>query len=105
MPGPTGEEVIVMNKYNVIKGPCLTEKGDQLQENYGKAVIKVDRKANKVEIKEAVEQVFKVKVANVRTSKVRGKLKRVGRHMGRSPDWKKAYITLKEGTINFLEDL
>src|SRR5210317_1159808 len=105
MPGPTGEEVIVMNKYNVIKGPCLTEKGDQLKENYGKAVIKVDRKANKVEIKEAVEQVFKVKVANVRTSKVRGKLKRVGRHMGRSPDWKKAYITLKEGTINFLEDL
>ena len=94
-----------MNKYNVIKGPCLTEKGDQLQENYGKAVIKVDMKANKVEIKEAVEQVFKVKVANVRTSKVRGKLKRVGRHMGRSPDWKKAYITLKEGTINFLEDL
>jgi large subunit ribosomal protein L23 len=105
MPGPTGEEVIIMNKYNVIKGPCLTEKGDQLQENYGKAVIKVDRKANKLEIKEAVEQVFKVKVANVRTSKVRGKLKRVGRHMGRSPDWKKAYITLKEGTINFLEDL
>ena len=94
-----------MKKYSVIKGPCLTEKGDQLQENYGKAVIKVDRNANKIEIKEAVEQVFKVKVANVRTSKVRGKLKRVGRHMGRSPDWKKAYITLKEGTINFLEDL
>jgi large subunit ribosomal protein L23 len=105
MPGPTGEEVIVMNKYNVIKGPCLTEKGDQLQESYGKAVIKVDRKANKLEIKEAVEHVFKVKVATVRTSKVRGKLKRVGKHMGRTPDWKKAYITLKEGTINFLEDL
>ena len=105
MPWPTGEEVIVMNKYNVIKGPCLTEKGDQLQESYGKAVIKVDRKANKVEIKEAVEQVFKVKVATVRTANVRGKLKRVGRHMGRAPDWKKAYITLKEGTINFLEDL
>jgi large subunit ribosomal protein L23 len=105
MPWPTGEEVIVMNKYNVIKGPCLTEKGDQLQESYGKAVIKVDRKANKLEIKEAVEHVFKVKVATVRTSKVRGKLKRVGKHMGRTPDWKKAYITLKEGTINFLEDL
>jgi large subunit ribosomal protein L23 len=65
----------------------------------------VDRKANKVEIKEAVEQIFNVKVATVRTTKVRGKMKRVGKHMGRSPDWKKAYITLKEGKINFLEDL
>ena len=94
-----------MNKYSVIKGPCLTEKGDQLQENYGKAVIKVDRRANKVVIKEAVEQIFNVKVANVRTAKVRGKLKRVGKNMGRTSDWKKAYITLKEGKINFLEDL
>jgi large subunit ribosomal protein L23 len=94
-----------MNIYSVIKGPCLTEKADQLQENFGKAVIKVDRKANKIEIKEAVEEFFKVKVANVRTSTVRGKKKRVGRHMGRTPDWKKAYISLKEGKINFLEDL
>lgn len=105
MPGSTGEEVTVMNKYSVIKGPCLTEKGDQLQESYGKAVIKVDRRANKIEIKEAVEHVFKVKVATIRTSKVRGKLKRVGKYMGRTPDWKKAYITLKEGKINFLEEL
>ena len=105
MPGATGEEVIVMKKYAIIKGPCLTEKGDQLQESFGKAVIRVDRKANKVEIKEAVEQIFKVKVATVRTTKVLGKQKRVGKHMGRSPDWKKAYITLKEGKINFLEEL
>jgi large subunit ribosomal protein L23 len=105
MSGSIGKEVAVMNKYSVIKGPCLTEKGDQLQENYGKAVIKVDRKANKVEIKEAVEQIFNVKVATVRTTMVRGKQKRVGKHMGHSPDWKKAYITLKEGKINFLEDL
>ena len=94
-----------MKKYNVIKGPCLTEKGDQLQESYGKAVIKVDKKANKVEIKDAVEQIFNVKVASVRTTKVRGKQKRVGKYMGRSPEWKKAYITLKEGKINFLEEL
>ena len=94
-----------MNEYSVIKGPCLTEKGDQLHENYGKVVIKVDINANKIEIKDAVEKVFNVKVANVRTTKVRGKLKRVGRHMGRTPDWKKAYITLKEGKINFLEEL
>jgi large subunit ribosomal protein L23 len=94
-----------MNRYSIIKGPCLTEKGDLLQESYGKAVIKVARNANKVEIKEAVEQIFNVKVANVRTTKVRGKLKRVGKYMGRTPDWKKAYITLKEGKINFLEEL
>ena len=105
MPGSTGEEVVVMNEYSVIKGPCLTEKGDLLQENYGKAVIKVAKNANKVEIKKAVEQFFKVKVANIRTTKVRGKQKRVGRHMGRTSDWKKAYITLKEGKINFLEEL
>ena len=105
MPGSTGEEVIVMKRYNIIKGPCLTEKGDQLQESYGKAVIRVDRNANKIEIKEAVEQVFKVKVASVRTTKVLGKQKRVGKYMGRTPDWKKAYITLKEGKINFLEEL
>ena len=94
-----------MNKYSVVKGPCLTEKGDQLQESFGKAVIKVDRNANKIEIKEAVEQIFNVKVASIRTSRVRGKLKRVGRNMGRTPDWKKAYITLKEGSINFLDEL
>jgi large subunit ribosomal protein L23 len=94
-----------MKKYTIIKGPCLTEKGDQLQESYGKAVIKVDRNANKVEIKEAVEQIFNVKVDTVRTTKVRGKQKRVGKYLGRTSDWKKAYITLKEGKINFLEEL
>ena len=94
-----------MKKYTIIKGPCLTEKGDQLQESYGKAVIKVDRNANKVEIKEAVEQIFNVKVDTVRTTKVRGRQKRVGKYLGRTSDWKKAYITLKEGKINFLEEL
>jgi len=94
-----------MNEYSIIKGPCLTEKGDQLQESYGKAVIKVARDANKVEIKKAVEQIFNVKVAHIRTTKVRGKQKRVGRYVGRTSDWKKAYITLKEGKINFLEEL
>ena len=93
------------NMYGIIKGPCLTEKGNQLQENYGKVVIKVDTKANKKEIKEAVEQFFNVKVSNVRTVKVYGKHKRVGKHFGRTSDWKKAYITLSEGKIDFLEDL
>ena len=94
-----------MKKYTIIKGPCLTEKGDQLQESYGKAVVKVDKNANKLEIKEAVEQIFNVKVDTVRTTKVRGKQKRVGKYVGRTSDWKKSYITLKEGKINFLEEL
>lgn len=91
--------------FGVIKGPRLTEKTNQLQEDYGKVVLKVDMKANKIEIKKAVEKNFKVKVKNVRTLKVHGRRKRVGRHVGYAPDWKKAVVTLAEGKINFLEDL
>ena len=91
--------------YDVLVGPLLTEKGTLIKETENKVLFRVALDANKIEIKKAVEEVFKVKVANVRTSTVRGKQKRVGRHMGRTPDWKKAYITLKEGKINFLEDL
>lgn len=91
--------------YSIILGPCLTEKGDQLQEDYGKTVIKVHPKANKIQIKEAVEKAFSVKVASVRTVKVPGKMKRVGRYSGRTSDWKKAVVTLREGKINFLKEL
>ncbi len=65
----------------------------------------IDFKRNKVEIKNAVEKLFNVKVGKVRTTMVRGKQKRVGRHFGRAPDWKKAIVTLSEGKINFLEEL
>lgn len=91
--------------FGIIKGPCLTEKTDQLQENYGKVVLKVDMRANKIEIKRAVEKNFNVKVKNVRTSTVHGRRKRVGRHVGYAANWKKATVTLSEGKINFLEDL
>lgn len=91
--------------FGIIKGPCLTEKTDQLQENYGKVVLKVDMRANKIEIKKAVEKNFNVKVKNVRTSRVHGRRKRVGRYIGYTSGWKKATVTLSEGKINFLEDL
>jgi len=90
----------------VIKKPCLTEKGMGLQEIHNQIVIKVDPRANKIEIKEAVEQLFNVKVDKVRTANMHGKTKRVGKHMGRRNDWKKAIVSLAEGhKIDFLEDL
>lgn len=92
--------------YDVIKSPCLTEKSNLLQEVQGTVVFKVDPRANKTEIKQAVENMFNVKVSQVRTTKVLGKKRRVGvKSVGRTKDWKKAYITLSEGTINFLEEL
>ncbi|HHO48579.1 MAG TPA: 50S ribosomal protein L23 [Desulfobacteraceae bacterium] len=92
--------------YEVIKSPCLTEKSNLLQEVQGTVVLKVDPRANKYEIKQAVESLFNVKVGHVRTTKVQGRKRRVGiKSVGRTKDWKKAYVTLSEGTINFLEEL
>ncbi|OGQ96238.1 MAG: 50S ribosomal protein L23 [Deltaproteobacteria bacterium RIFOXYD12_FULL_57_12] len=93
------------NSHDIIKGPCLTEKSARAQESFGKVVFKVNPKANKIEIKQTIEKKFNVKVASVRTAKVKGKMKRVGRHAGYASDWKKATVTLAEGKINFLEDL
>lgn len=93
------------NIYGVLKGPCLTEKAALLQEEDGKVVFKVHPKANKIEIKKAVEQMFNVKVKNVRTANMQGKQKRVGQKMGFTSNWKKAYVTLSEGEINFAEEL
>ncbi|RUM36632.1 MAG: 50S ribosomal protein L23 [Desulfobulbus sp.] len=92
--------------HNIIKGPCLTEKANILQELQGTVVFRVDPRANKIEIKHAVEDLFNVKVSTVKTISVRGKQKRMGvKSLGRTSDWKKAYITLSEGEINFLEEL
>ncbi|MDF1576941.1 MAG: 50S ribosomal protein L23 [Desulfurivibrionaceae bacterium] len=94
------------NITEVIKKPCLTEKGMGLQEEHNQIVVKVDPRANKIEIKEAVERLFNVKVEKVRTANMHGKMKRVGRHMGRRNDWKKAIVSLGEGhKVDFLEDL
>lgn len=93
------------NIYSVLKGPCLTEKAALLQEDEGKVVFKVHPKANKVEVKRAIEQLFNVKVKVVRTANMHGKQKRVGKTVGFTKDWKKAYVTLSEGEINFADEL
>ena len=93
------------NIYSVLQGPCLTEKAALQHEDDGKVVFKVHPKANKIEVKRAVEQMFDVKVKNVKTVSMRGKKKRVGKTVGFTSDWKKAYVTLSEGTINFADEL
>ena len=93
------------NQFDVLKGPCLTEKATILHEVNGKVVFKVHPKANKIDIKNAVESMFKVKVKDVRTANMHGKQKRVGKSVGFTTDWKKAYVTLAEGEINFADEL
>ena len=90
--------------YDVIKRPIVTEKTTSQKELSNKVTFEVDRRANKIEIKQAVEKLFKVNVLDVHTMTVRGKVKRLGRFSGKRPDWKKAIVTLKEGeTLPFLE--
>jgi large subunit ribosomal protein L23 len=89
--------------YQIIKGPLITEKGTIQKEMANQYAFVVDRRANKVEIKTAVEKIFNVKVADVRTQNVRGKLKRFRQFWSRKPHWKKALVTLKEGSIEIFE--
>jgi large subunit ribosomal protein L23 len=93
-----------MNIYDVIKKPLITEKSTTEKDLKGIVAFQVHKDANKHEIKEAVESLFKVKVENVNTVVLAGKIKRHGRHFGKRTNWKKAYVTLKEGsTIEFFE--
>jgi large subunit ribosomal protein L23 len=82
---------------DVIRRPLVTEKTTILREDGRTLVLQVATHANKVQIRQAVEQLFGSKVADVRTTSMRGKLKRQGRFVGRRPDWKKAYVRLKDG--------
>lgn len=92
------------NVYSIIKRPLFTEKGTELKEKENKVLIEVFPDANKIEIRKAVEELFKVKVDKVATIKTRGKLKKMGRFAGRTPDGKKALITLKKGEkLDFIE--
>ncbi len=92
--------------YDIIKRPRLTEKSNIMQETQNTVVFSVASTANKIQIKEAVEKLFNVKVAKVTTANVSGKKKRVGiRSIGKTRDWKKAYVTLAEGKIDFLDNL
>ena len=86
-----------MNPTEVIKGPLITEKMDKARELFRQYSFVVDRAASKHEVAAAVQSLFKVTVESVRTSVVRGKVKRVGKNTGKRPNWKKAIVTLKEG--------
>jgi len=83
--------------YEVLRRPLITEKSTALKETQRTLGFEVHRDATKPEIKKAVEQLFGVKVKDVRVANVHGKVKRQGRYVGRRPDWKKAYVVLKEG--------
>ena len=96
------------NPQEVVRQPLLTEKSTLLHEAKGVYCFRVHRDANKIEIAKAVEILFakdKVKVADVRTSRVRGKVKRMGRFLGKRPDWKKAWVTLTPDSkeLEFIE--
>lgn len=95
-----------MNPHDIIIKPIVTERSMYDSEN-GKYTFKVLKKANKYQIKDAVEAVFDVKVDKVNVMNMNGKLKRMGRTQGKRADWKKAIVTLKEGSkeIKFFENI
>lgn len=86
-----------MNLHKIIIRPIVTEKSVLAKENENVIAFEVARGANKIEVKKAVEKLFEVKVDDVRLLNVRGKVKRLGRNVGRRPNWRKAYVRLAEG--------
>jgi large subunit ribosomal protein L23 len=87
----------MLHKRMVLRKPLLTEKIAALQDSHNQYAFMVDRAANKIEIKRAVEQKYSVTVLEVNTMRVQGKVKRLGRFSGKRADWKKAVVTLKAG--------
>ena len=93
-----------MDLHRVIKKPLITEKGNLQKEMYNQICLEVDRNANKVEIRRAAEALFKTKVLEVKTQNIRGKTRRMGRNLGKKPDWKKAVVKLAPGqSVDFFE--
>jgi large subunit ribosomal protein L23 len=86
-----------MNANQIIRRPLVTEKSTTLREEGNVLAFEVDPSANKIQVKSAVEELFKVKVEEVRLFNVRGKMKRLGRFVGKRRDWRKAYVRLKKG--------
>jgi large subunit ribosomal protein L23 len=82
---------------DIIQAPLISEKGTMLTESTNQVLFKVRPNANKIEVKRAVETLFKVTVVQVRMARYLGKMRRIGRNIGRRPAWKKAYVTLKQG--------
>jgi large subunit ribosomal protein L23 len=81
----------------LIRAPLVSEKGTLLTESANQVIFKVRPEANKIEVKKAVEELFKVKVEKVRMARYLGKVRRIGRNLGRRAQWKKAYVTLRAG--------
>lgn len=92
--------------YKVLRRPHITEKANDLKDAEGTYVFEVAMDSNKIQVRQAVEELFKVSVRDVHTSIMRGKNKRVGKNFGRRSNWKKAFVTLKEGhSIDFFEGM
>ena len=95
-----------MTPHEILRRPVITEKSTTQKEAYNQLTFEVDRRANKVEIRKAVETMFKVKVLDVTTMNMRGKKRRIGTSMGRRPDWKKALVRIAPGEdITFFEGM
>ena len=93
-----------MELYEIIRRPLITEKGTQQKETNNQLAFEVDRRANKISVRNAVENIFKVKVVSVQVINVRGKERRVGKNVGKTADWKKAVVKLAPGeNIEFFE--
>ncbi len=88
---------MTIDLYDIIRVPRITEKGARLKDKNNVLTFEVKLDANKVQVKKAIEGIFKEKVVDVTTVKNAGKNKRVGTRLGRRSDWKKAYVTLKPG--------
>mgnify|MGYP003572952734 FL=1 len=88
---------MILDSYQIVNRPLLTEKYDVQRETQNAYAFEVDRRANKIQIRDAIEALFDVKVTGVRTQVMRGKPKRMGRFFGRRPSWKKAVVTLRKG--------
>lgn len=93
-----------MINYDIIKRPIITEKTNIQKDEHNQVTFEVDPRANRIEVQRAVEEIFKVKVADIRTISVTGKIKRRGRILGKRRDWKKAIVKLMPGErIEFFE--
>ena len=95
---------MIVNHYSILEKPLITEKSTMMQEHGNRVMFQVKRSANKLQIKEAVQNIFNVTVLNVNTLNVKPKTQRFGRHQGQTKAWKKAIVLLKEGDrIDFFE--
>ncbi len=93
-----------MNQYDLVVRPIVTEKSSLLKDGGNQYVFEVARTANKIEIAKAVEHLFKVKVVSVRVMNIEGKKRRLGKHSGKCPDWRKAIVKVNpKDKISFFE--